>query len=146
MPIRQATPEQAYEELQSNPDAIYLDVRTPEEFAAGHPEGAWNIPVVFFDPAGGPAQANEDFVAVVQEHLSSETHLVVGCLSGGRSQRACTILESAGYAKLVNVQGGFGGARDRAGQVVVAGWRDVGLPVAEGHPPGRSYGHLTGKE
>jgi len=39
------------------------------------------------------------------------------------------MLEEAGYADLTNVRGGFGGARDGSGQVVVPGWRDAGLPV-----------------
>jgi len=40
------------------------------------------------------------------------------------------LLEAAGYTDLTNVRGGFGGARDTSGQVVVAGWRDAGLPVS----------------
>jgi hypothetical protein len=39
------------------------------------------------------------------------------------------MLEEAGYADLTNVRGGFGGARDSSGAVVVPGWRDAGLPV-----------------
>jgi rhodanese-related sulfurtransferase len=49
---------------------------------------------------------------------------------GGRSQRACEILEQAGYSDLTNIRGGFGGARDASGAVVVTGWRDAGLPVS----------------
>ncbi len=55
--------------------------------------------------------------------------LVVGCMAGGRSQRACEMLEDAGYADLTNVVGGFGGQRDASGTVVVPGWSDAGLPV-----------------
>jgi rhodanese-related sulfurtransferase len=51
-------------------------------------------------------------------------------MAGGRSQRACEILEGAGFSDLTNVRGGFGGARDQSGQVVVPGWRDAGLPVS----------------
>jgi rhodanese-related sulfurtransferase len=51
-------------------------------------------------------------------------------LSGGRSQRAAEILEQEGYEDLTNVRGGFGGARDQSGKVVVPGWRDAGLPVS----------------
>ncbi|MGH7864179.1 MAG: rhodanese-like domain-containing protein, partial [Candidatus Binataceae bacterium] len=53
-----------------------------------------------------------------------------GCMSGMRSQRACEILESAGYTDLTNVRGGFGGQRDQSGEVVAPGWRDCGLPVS----------------
>ena len=50
-------------------------------------------------------------------------------MAGGRSQRACEMLEEAGFTDLTNVAGGFGGNRDASGNVVVAGWRDAGLPV-----------------
>ena len=75
-------------------------------------------------------ELNGEFVDVVAKTLPREKKLVVGCLAGGRSQRACELLEAAGYADLTNVRGGFGGARDASGQVVVAGWRDAGLPVS----------------
>jgi rhodanese-related sulfurtransferase len=129
MPINQAEPPQAHEILKSNPDAIYLDVRTEPEFAQGHPDGAINVPVVFIK-GPGQMELNGEFVDVVAKTLPREKKLVVGCLAGGRSQRACELLEAAGYANLTNVRGGFGGARDAAGQVVVAGWRDAGLPVS----------------
>ena len=129
MSIKQAEPSQAYNILQTNPDSVYVDVRTEEEFAQGHPEGAINIPVVFLKP-GMPPQANDSFLAVAQKVFPQDKKLVVGCMAGGRSQRACEILEQAGYTDLINVRGGFGGARDATGAVVVAGWRDAGLPVS----------------
>ncbi|MGH7914618.1 MAG: rhodanese-like domain-containing protein [Candidatus Binataceae bacterium] len=129
MSINQIEPPQAHETLKNNPDAIYLDVRTEPEFAQGHPAGAINVPVVFIK-GPGQMELNGEFVDVVAKTLSREKKLVVGCLAGGRSQRACELLEAAGYSDLTNVRGGFGGARDASGQVVVAGWRDAGLPVS----------------
>jgi rhodanese-related sulfurtransferase len=129
MPINQVEPAQAHEILKSNPEAIYLDVRTEPEFAQGHPEGAINVPVVFIK-GPGQMELNGEFVDVVAKTLAPGKKLVVGCLAGGRSQRACELLEAAGYTDLTNVRGGFGGARDAAGQVVVTGWRDAGLPVS----------------
>jgi rhodanese-related sulfurtransferase len=129
MPINQVEPRQAHEILKNNPDAIYLDVRTEPEFAQGHPEGAINAPVVFIK-GPGQMELNGEFVEVVGKTLPHGKKLVVGCLAGGRSQRACELLEAAGYTDLTNVRGGFGGARDPAGQVVVTGWRDAGLPVS----------------
>ena len=129
MPINQVEPPQAHEILKSNPEAIYLDVRTEPEFAQGHPEGAINVPVVFIK-GPGQMELNGEFVDVVVKTLAPGKKLVVGCLAGGRSQRACELLEAAGYTDLTNVRGGFGGARDAAGQVVVTGWRDAGLPVS----------------
>src|ERR1700682_5955027 len=128
MAIAQAEPPQAHETLTRNPGAVYLDVRTEGEFAQGHPAGAINIPVVFIK-GPGQMEPNPDFVAVAEKVLPKATKLVVGCMSGGRSHRACDMLQEAGYADLTNVRGGFGGARDVSGNVVVAGWRDAGLPV-----------------
>lgn len=129
MAIKQAEPPQAFEVLKSNPDALYLDVRTEGEFAQGHPAGAINIPVVFFK-GPGQMEVNDDFVAVAAAVLPKDRKLVVGCMAGGRSQRACEMLEAAGYTDLTNVRGGFGGARDASGALVVPGWRDAGLPVS----------------
>ena len=129
MPINQVEPPQAHDILKSHPDAIYLDVRTEAEFAQGHPAGAINVPVVFIK-GPGQMELNGEFVDVVAKTLPREKKLVVGCLAGGRSQRACELLEAAGYSDLTNVRGGFGGARDASGGMVVAGWRDAGLPVS----------------
>ncbi|HEV3111297.1 MAG TPA: rhodanese-like domain-containing protein [Candidatus Binataceae bacterium] len=129
MAIKQTEPPQAHEILQANPDAIYLDVRTEAEFAQGHPAGAINIPVVFIK-GPGQMEPNDDFLSVAEKALPTNKKLVVGCMAGGRSQRACEILEGAGFSDLTNVRGGFGGARDQSGQVVVPGWRDAGLPVS----------------
>ncbi len=129
MAIKQVEPPQAHEILQGNPGAIYLDVRTDQEFAQGHPAGAINIPVVFLKPGAAP-QPNDSFLEVAEKVLPLDKKLVVGCMAGGRSQRACDILEQAGYSDLTNVRGGFGGARDASGAVVVVGWRDAGLPVS----------------
>jgi hypothetical protein len=46
-----------------------------------------------------------------------------------RSMNACRELQEAGYASLVNVDGGFGGKRDPMGGLAAPGWRDAGLPV-----------------
>ncbi len=129
MAIKQQKPSEAFQTLKTNPGAIYLDVRTEAEFAQGHPAGAINIPVVFIK-GPGQMEVNPDFLAVVERVLSKDRKLVVGCLSGGRSMRACEMLEAVGFADLTNVQGGFGGQRDQSGAVVVTGWRDSGLPVS----------------
>jgi rhodanese-related sulfurtransferase len=143
MPINQVEPPQAHEILKNNPDAIYLDVRTESEFAQGHPAGAINVPVVFIK-GPGQMELNGEFVDVVAKTSPLGKKLVVGCLAGGRSQRACELLEAAGYTDLTNVRGGFGGARDAAGQVVIAGWRDAGLPVST-EVSDNSYQSLRGK-
>jgi rhodanese-related sulfurtransferase len=129
MPIKQQKPVEAHDTLSKNPGAIYLDVRTEGEFAQGHPAGALNVPVVFMKGPGQMAP-NDDFAAIVEKVIPKNTKLVVGCLAGGRSQRACEILEGEGYTDLTNVIGGWGGQRDGSGTVIGKGWRDEGLPVS----------------
>jgi rhodanese-related sulfurtransferase len=136
--ISQTTPEEAAKALEKNPDAVYLDVRSEAEFQAGHPKGAYNVPVVFFDAARRPVP-NDDFARVVQAVFPAAKKLLVGCQSGVRSQRAAEILQSLGYQEVNNVQGGFGGA---AG---VRGWKDSGLPVESDAAVGRSYAELKAK-
>jgi rhodanese-related sulfurtransferase len=129
MPIKQQKPADAHDTLTKNPGAIYLDVRTEGEFAQGHPTGAINVPVVFIKGPGN-MQLNDDFATVAEKVLPKSAKLIVGCQAGGRSQRACEILEEAGYTDLTNVVGGFGGQRDQSGTIIVKGWRDEGLPVS----------------
>jgi rhodanese-related sulfurtransferase len=126
MAIRQVTAVDAARELQAVPGAVYLDVRTPEEFDAGHPAGARNVPVLVFDAATRRARPNPEFLAIVQRHFPSASTLLVGCQSGMRSQRACELLADAGYTELANVRGGFGGSED------APGWKESGLPVESG--------------
>ena len=132
MQIAETTPPEAHETLKTNRDAVYVDVRTAEEFEAGHPAGARNVPIVFFDAATRQPRPNPDFVGTVDRIVPRTVKLLVGCQSGGRSERACELLAAAGFTDVTNVCGGFGGARDRTGRVTVPGWRDAGLPVETG--------------
>lgn len=59
--------------------AVLLDVRTPEEFRAGHIAGAINIPV--------------DALAARTSELPRDRPVVVYCRSGKRSARAAAMLE-----------------------------------------------------
>ena len=136
MDIAQLTPPEAHDILKTNRDAVYLDVRTVEEFEAGHPAGAHNVPVLFVDRATRQPRVNPDFVVAVERIVPRTAKLLVGCQSGGRSQRACELLADAGFRDLANVAGGFGGAHDELGRVVIPGWRDAGLPVETG--PGKA--------
>ncbi len=133
--IPQVTPERAAEILSQRPDAVYLDVRSEAEFRAGHPRGAYNLPVFFFDAAQRP-QRNPDFERVLKVAFPPETVLLVGCQSGVRSQHAAEILHSIGFREVSNVAGGFGGSP------AARGWRDSGLPVESGDPAGRAYEDL----
>jgi rhodanese-related sulfurtransferase len=100
---------------------------------------------MLFEASGGPAKLNDRFVDIVRKSVDTNRTLLIGCQSGMRSQRAAEILAGAGFDNVINVAGGFGGTRDRAGNVITAGWRDAGLPVETGQPPERCYRDLAAK-
>ncbi len=78
------------------PEAVVIDVRTPEEFAQGHLKGALNINV----------QA-PDFQEQIQAFgLDPNRPVYLYCRSGRRSQRAAEILREMGFRQLYNI-GGF---------------------------------------
>src|SRR5262245_36136562 len=118
---------------------LYLDVRSDPEFAAGHPAGAHNVPVMLPGPRG--MAQNPDFLALVEALYPKDQRLVVGCQAGGRSLAAARMLIGAGYTQIVDQRAGFGGARDSFGQVTEPGWAAAGLPV-ETATPGGSYAEL----
>lgn len=95
-----------------------LDVRTPEEFEAGHPVGAINIPLMFSNPEGG-RRMNENFLQEVQGALGEESTIVVICRTGVRSARATRTIREAGYNESYNFLSGFLGP---------GGWKSSGLP------------------
>ena len=139
MTIKQITVRQAHQQQLAG--ATYLDVRSIPEFEAGHPAGAFNIPLLHLDQATGQMRPNPDFVAVVRATFPPEAPLVIGCKMGGRSAHACELLSNAGYQQVTNVLGGFSGA-PQMGQI---GWTQAGLPVEEAADPGREYDALRQK-
>ena len=70
--------------------ATLVDVRTPEEFAAGHLPGAVNIPV-------------DELPRRFSELGSPEKPLVVYCRSGARSGRAERLLKERGFQDVFNL-------------------------------------------
>jgi rhodanese-related sulfurtransferase len=142
MPIPQLTPEEAHTLLSQG--YRYIDVRTEPEFANGHPAGAVNIPIAVPDPATGQITINPDFLSVVEAHFPKDAKIVCGCQSGPRSQRAAEMLAQAGFQTVVNMQGGFGGARDQMGRTITPGWSESGFPVCRDCGPENSYAGLRG--
>lgn len=141
MPIHQVTPQEAQKTLEGDANALYVDVRSIPEFTQGHPKGAINIPLMHFQ--GGGMAPNPDFQKVASTVLPKNKKLLVGCQAGGRSQKACMILEQLGYENLSNVMGGFGGGQDPMTGAPVKGWKDSGLPVSQDNGEGVSYESLA---
>jgi rhodanese-related sulfurtransferase len=85
-------------------DAALLDVREPDEWAAGHAPGATHLPM-------------SELTARMGE-IPEDDPLYVICRSGGRSARVVAYLAGQGYP-VVNVEGGMQ-AWARHGREVVA--------------------------
>lgn len=86
---------------------VVLDVRTAEEFAAGHIAGATNINFMA-----------KDFAAQVGQLDRNKTYLV-HCASGGRSKRCLPTLKQLGFKEIIHLDGGM------------AAWEDAGNPVVK---------------
>ncbi|MCY4283513.1 MAG: rhodanese-like domain-containing protein [Gammaproteobacteria bacterium] len=127
--VTEVTPDQAWDILRENPDAILLDVRSGLEFnLIGHPVGAVNVPLQ--EP---PLWQNApDFTDKVSAQLgegSKDATVFTLCRSGKRSMLAAQLLEAQGYRHTVNIAEGFEGDLDehrRRGNL--NGWRFHGLP------------------
>ena len=122
----------------------YVDVRSVPEYEQGHPTGAHNVPLMH--QGSGGMSPNPDFLAVMQAAYPRDARLVIGCKSGGRSQRAAMMLEGAGFVKLLEMRGGYSGEGDAMGRVVERGWADAGLPVSREATTGGTWTELRGKK
>lgn len=139
-PIRSVDPEAARALLDEG--WVYVDVRTPEEFEAGHVPGSLNVPWAFQGPSG--MRANPEFLEVMQACFGREERLLLGCRSGVRSRHAANALAQVGYAALADLVTGFEGKRDAFGRAV-PGWATSGLPTESGAPAGTSYSDVRAR-
>jgi rhodanese-related sulfurtransferase len=90
-----------------NQGALVLDIRKPEEFAAGHVNGAKHL-------------SSEKILTAGDEFKRfKEKPVVVICDSGSLASAAVRQLTNQGFTKAFTLRGGF------------AGWRAENLPVAK---------------
>lgn len=83
-----------FEALYNSESPEVIDVRKPDEFAAGHVEGARNLPL--------------DYINDLMAEFPKNKTLYVHCAGGYRSMIAASILKSRGIDEVVNIEGGFG--------------------------------------
>ncbi len=104
----QITMEEAMKVMEREESYIILDVRRPDEFAAGHIPGAVNLP----NETIGTAQSAEDeeIKGVLPD---KEQMILVYCRSGNRSKQAAQKLADLGYVKIIE----FGGIQDWTGEI-----------------------------
>ncbi|XP_047318056.1 thiosulfate sulfurtransferase 16, chloroplastic [Impatiens glandulifera] len=93
----------------------YLDVRTPEEFSAGHLVGAINVPYLY--RVGSGMTKNSQFLEEVLSHFGKDDEIIVGCQLGKRSFMAATDLVSSGFTGITDMAGGY------------AAWTQIRLPI-----------------
>ncbi|HEU4464465.1 MAG TPA: rhodanese-like domain-containing protein [Gemmatimonadota bacterium] len=89
------------------PGVQVVDVRTEEEYAAGHLPGARRVQL---DEIGAAIDAGE-FPA------SPETPLLVYCRAGSRSAQAAALLSERGFQRVYDLEGG------------ITAWGEAGQPV-----------------
>ena len=77
-------------------NGVLLDVRTPEEFLAGHIDKAKNIN--FNDP---------NFKQTIAKSLNKNKPVAIYCRSGRRSASALIILKEMGFKDIYDLEGGF---------------------------------------
>ena len=104
-PVRVGVPE--FADVIGSPGVTIVDVRTPEEYAQGHIEGAVNIPVEY-----------PDFMDRVGELDPAGTYAVY-CRSGNRSQAAVAGMSDAGINGIYELESGTNG------------WSSAGQPLVQ---------------
>lgn len=103
------SPRELYELAESGQDVEIIDVRTPVEFQEVHSTLARNVPL-------DQLQAK---TSLVSEDLNRPLYVI--CRSGSRGKQARETLIKAGYANVLNVEGG------------TQAWAQAGLPVVRGY-------------
>ena len=99
---RQITMNEAVTMMEQETDYLILDVRRPDEFAAGHIPNAINVP--------NETIGTED----IPELPDKDQLIMVYCRSGRRSKEASDKLVKLGYTNIVE----FGGILDYTGEIV----------------------------
>ena len=98
-----------FQKLVDKPEKLqFLDVRTAQEYAESHIEGAENINVL----------EEEAFLEGIK-NLNKKKKIAVYCRSGKRSMKAAKILEEQGFKKIYNLEGG------------ILQWKEDELPTVE---------------
>lgn len=90
-----------------NQGALVLDIRKPDEFAAGHVNGAKQLP--------------SDQILTAGDHFKrwKDKPIVVYCQNGSLAAAAVRQLNAQGFMKAFSLRGGF------------AAWRTENLPVTK---------------
>lgn len=83
-------------QLQDDPNAVILDVRTDDEWAEGYIPGAVQNDIY----------KGQGFIYQLEE-LDKSKNYYVYCKAGARSAQACGIMKQLGFENTFNLLGGF---------------------------------------
>ncbi len=129
------TPQQAWQLLQDQPQAVLIDVRSSMEYLfVGHPKGAISVP--WIDEPDWKVDAPQ-FVKHVRQILLGGasctddgcTPILLICRSGKRSLEAGKVLIEDGLGEIYNIEHGFEGPLDEQHhRSTLGGWRHDELP------------------
>jgi len=108
IPINNVDVNTARDLVTQNKTVIVLDVRTPEEYAIGHIEGALNINIAEADFSKRVSKLDRDKTYII--HCSAN-------VKNGRSAKSLEIMSSFGFDKLLNMEGG------------IIAWEQSGYPL-----------------
>jgi rhodanese-related sulfurtransferase len=109
-PLKSISVQELYRISQTQPVEV-IDVRTPEEFREVRAAIVRSVPMDPIDP----------HQLMRARKLPADQPMYFICHLGGRSGRTCMALVAAGYANVVNVEGG------------TEAWEEAGLPVERGN-------------
>ncbi|MGI5222576.1 rhodanese-like domain-containing protein [Nocardia sp. CA-290969] len=126
-------PQQAWELLADNPDAVLVDVRTEAEWKfVGVPDtSSVAKPTLLVEWVDATGARNTGFLDQLRTALGdrpADAPVLFLCRSGQRSAHAADAATAAGIAPAYNVAEGFEGPLDEFGHRGGAGWRAHGLP------------------
>ncbi len=82
--------------LKNDEKAVVIDVRSTDEFAEGHLEGATLIDV----------QDPQHFVDEIAK-LDKSSNYYIYCNSGNRGNQACLVMDYNGFEHTFNLEGGY---------------------------------------
>ena len=126
------TPEQAWELLTGDPDAVLVDCRTDAEWRfVGVPDlSPLHRDVVFVEWSRTDGSHNDGFIDELKSAgiSSGDRPVVFLCRSGNRSIGAAEAATAAGIGPSYNVLDGFEGNLDENRHRGRTGWKAVGLP------------------
>jgi len=133
---RDVSPVDTYVALQTEADAVLVDVRTQAEWSyVGMPDlSGIGKRAIFLEWQRFPdGRLNEGFLEQLREAGVSEgVPIYFLCRSGARSASAAVAATAVGLGPAYNISDGFEGPLDEDGHRTVTGWKAAGLPWRQG--------------